>query len=104
MLELKTHSGHVVKLKSEITGGEFQDIQDVLFDGTELNQDEEIRFNALSLGKMRDKSIEVIVLEVDGNKDNILERVRSLPAIDYNQVVKKVTEIREGITEEKKTK
>ena len=56
-----------------------------------------------AIARMRDKSIEVIVLEVDGEKENILQKVRSLPVEDYNEVLEKVAEIRDGMSEEKKT-
>lgn len=93
-----------VEFKKEITGGEYQDIQDVLINDTEQGANGEVKVSGSSIAKMRDKSIELIVLSVNGKKENILQEVRNLSVKDYNKVIERVNQIRDGINPQKKTK
>ncbi len=105
-MELKTRNEHIVKLKKDITGGEYQDIQDVLMSSLEMSGIDEtgMKISGSVLKQQRDKKIEVYVVSVDEKTNNILDRVRNLPAVDYNDVIEKIEELHSGIDSEKKTK
>lgn len=102
-MNFTTKAGNNIELKKEITGGEYQDIQDVLLEDTKVGDDQKVKMGTKAIAKMRDRSIQVIVLSVNGAKENILEKVRALPVEDYKEVLDKVNEIRDGLNAEKKT-
>jgi len=91
---------HKVELKDWITGREQQDIKKPITDvmmritskgesSTEINIGEAQR-------KSTEKAIESVVVSIDGDKKDILNRVYDMPSKDYDFVVKKVDDIVTG--------
>lgn len=89
-----------VELKDWITGREQQEIMKPITDtkmtisskgesSTEINIGEAQR-------KSTEKAIEFVVISIDGDKKDILNRVYDMPSKDYDFVVKKVDSIVKG--------
>jgi len=102
---MKTSNGHEVVLKDSITGGEYQDIKDILLQETELQGvSGEMKMSGAVITKMTNKAIETVVVSVDGKSDNVLDAVRNLPIEDYEEVVEAVNKATEGLGDKKKEK
>ena len=91
---------HKVEIKDWITGREQQEIKKPITDvmmkitskgesSTEINIGEAQR-------KSTEKAIEFVVVSIDDDKKNILNRVYDMPSKDYDFVIKKVDEIVTG--------
>ena len=103
---MKTTGDHEVIFKKELTGGDYQDIQDSLIDSLEITgaTEEGMKMNGAVLKKQRDTKIEMIVVSVDGETSNVLDRVRKLPVGDYTEVLDEIEALYEGLTSKKKMK
>lgn len=90
---------HKVKVKENLTGGDRREMNLSIFGNLEFdigvseNPITSQKITGEQLLKMTDKSIELVVLEVDGSKDNVLKRISDMDIRDYDFVVAKVTEI-----------
>jgi len=84
-----------VTLKEWITGGDFEDFQkNMLKDiavGPDGNTIGEIKASVAL--DQNHKAIELVVVEVDGVKENILKTLRDLPKADYQFVIDAVNEV-----------
>lgn len=83
-------SGVVVELKKTMTGGDFEDIQSAFGSGIKLDtqgQAVKSEIDGSFLKKYRHAQIETLVVSVDGQKDNLIEKVRGLSIAEYNQVI-----------------
>lgn len=106
-------SGKVVVLRGYITGRIEQAIESVYLEDSKINTEAE---HDLSKGqrhgkaekvkqttsmdakvgqKAQNKALELIVISVDGEKENVVDLVLDLPTKDYRAVVDKVNEITE---------
>lgn len=87
--ELKTGVNTLV-VKTYITGGEMNEIEDMLLDKMSLNNTsgkvEVQTLNGKMLREQRNKLIELVVVSVNGVAENILEAVKNLPYDEYKKV------------------
>lgn len=98
-----------VKIKAWITGRESRAIKSSILEGVNFSGkqgDEQISsdyvFNAKTLEGMKDKAIEMVVVEIDGNKENILNTVLDMRREDYDFVLTQVDEVTETSDADKK--
>lgn len=97
--------GHKVVLKSWITGRESQKIDGALFKGVQTTVDGkkiQPKISDSMLSDQENASIEAIVVSVDGNDKDVLNRILDMRKPDYDAVVKEVEKVREGELDEKK--
>jgi len=92
-----------IVFKTDLTGGEYQDIQDITMSAIQVTGEDSIQMQGSSLADVRNKKIETLVVSVNGETAGVLEKVRALPASDYNEVLAKVEELFNGLSNEKKT-
>lgn len=96
----------VVILKSFITGGDDEAIQGVIEDSLSIDAsgdgDGQAKIRGSVVREMRHKALEIVVLSVDGESEDVVEKLRALPVQDYKFVCAKVDEVTEGVSPEKK--
>ncbi len=99
--KIRTPSGAELELKTSLTFGEVQEINATLAKEIEIEYDEYGRpktpkVSADLLIKLEKKEIEKTIISVNGEKENILEKIESLDGKDYNFIileVKKITKL-----------
>lgn len=85
---LKTKSGAEIVYKSWISGGENNQLQAVYLKDVKVTAKGDIdSFNAMSEFEAQKKSIELLVVSVNGSKEKILETIEALPVADYDEVI-----------------
>lgn len=87
-------SGQEIVLKSWLTGREKREISNVFlskakFSGGKSNFDVE----GSALSELQDKQILIVVENINGSKENILEQVLDLKSEDYDFVIEKIEEV-----------
>ena len=105
----KTQGGFEIELKDFITYGDSKAIQSIYLESVDVSVDEfgktEMKgMKANAADKANDKAIELLVISVNGNKENVLEQVKNLPMADGKEIENKLNELNSGsILGEKKT-
>ena len=97
--------GHVVVLRSWITGRESQKIDGAMFKGVGTTQDGKRLTPKLSESMLSDQenaSIEVVVVSVDGKENDVVNAVLNMRAKDYSFVTAEVSKVVDGDVPEKK--
>lgn len=97
--------GHVVVLRSWITGRESQKIDGAMFKGVGTTQDGKKLTPKLSESMLSDQenaSIEVVVVSVDGKEGDVVNAVLNMRAKDYSFVTAEVQKVVDGDVPEKK--
>ena len=97
--------GHVVVLRSWITGRESQKIDGAMFKGVGTSQDGKKLTPKLSetmLSDQENASIEVVVVSVDGKDNDVVNSVLNMRAKDYSFVTAEVQKVVDGDVPEKK--
>lgn len=97
--------GHVVVLRSWITGRESQKIDGAMFRGVGTTQDGKKLTPKLSESMLADQenaSIEVVVVSVDGKEGDVVNAVLNMRAKDYSFVTAEVQKVVDGDVSEKK--
>ena len=93
---------HKVEIKKYLTGRDRRALRAVYLDKSEVKLGKEKPEFALS-GKIveeaENKAIEIVVIAIDGNKENILNTILDMRDKDYEFVMQKINQI----TSEKKT-
>ena len=87
-----------VEIKDYITGEEYEQIEDSLIDAQERKVSAKVRIR-----DAMNKTIELIVISIDGNQDDKINKIKKMKLSDYNFVLDKVNLIKNGLSEEKKT-
>lgn len=104
---ITTPSGVKIELRSYITGGQMRALKNIFLDAFEITSSGETvegkGVKGSLINKMEDEAIKMIVISVDGQTENVLDRVLNLPAEDYEVVVAEVNKISKGFSAEKKT-
>ncbi len=99
--------GHKVVLRSWITGRESQKIDSAMFKGVGTTGDGKRLQPKLSdtmLADQENKSIEVVVVSVDGKDNNLVDVVLNMRKADYDYVLSEVDRVVNGDVPEKKEK
>jgi len=92
---------HEVVLNAWITGKEVREIQSPFMDIMNVSvkdrkPDVEINNTSAAFEKSENKTIELVVVSVDGVSEGVLAKVLSMKGKDYEFVYKKVNEITSG--------
>jgi len=93
---LELPSGKKATLKAYITGADKRANRRLILS---LGETDTNRADVLEA--VENKNIEQIVLELDGTKENIVERVVGLPAADYEAILEAVAEVVSGMDKKK---
>lgn len=103
--KIKTPSGREVILKEWITGREAKELRKVFLNAVELSASgTEIKSTNIKtsvIEEAENKALEMVVLSLDGDKENLIERLLDLPASDYQFIVAEVNKVTEGIAQKK---
>ena len=88
---------HTVELKSIVTGFDQEAIDSAFY-----SEPSEAEKNLPPVQRANRRSLEVLVLSVNGSTENILEAVLGMQLKDYQYVVAKINEISDPISDKKK--
>lgn len=107
LITYKTKSGnHVVELKEYLTGREKRQVKNALWHGKNMQikdgKGESDPVPMDDIDASTDKTIELMVVSLDGSKENVLDRVLDLPGNDYDEILEKIEEITGPVAAEKK--
>lgn len=92
---ITTIGGHEIVLLDYVTGLEVRAIKNVFMKKMDVKQDKEgpsAAFNGEVTFEAEDKSIETVVVSVDGVTENVVDAVLSLPSNDYDEVIRAINE------------
>jgi hypothetical protein len=103
--ELTTANGHTVVLHDYLTGGERQYISEPLLQGTDISlQDGKLgTMSAAVITAANNRTIEKMVVSLDGSAENVLSRVLDLREEDFQEIVTAINTITEGKKKEPNT-
>lgn len=99
--------GHIVVLRSWITGRESQKIDSAMFKGVGTTGDGkrlQPKLSETMLADQENKSVEIVVVSVDGKDNNLVDTVLNMRKADYDFVLKEVDRVVNGDVPEKKEK
>ena len=92
-------SGKEVELKEYVNAREKRSIRDILLQAGQFGADANIsQVKPEIINKAEDKAFQVVVLSIDGNKENILNQIMEMHSKDYEYLLVKVNDITEGLT------
>ena len=93
---------HKVELKCWLTGRDRRAIQSVYYEGFDISvnkENPEIKgIKGSLINKAQDKTFEIIVLSIDGKKENIVDRILDMNDKDFDFVVDEINKITEKKT------
>lgn len=106
-VEYKLKSGnHVLVLKEYLTGREKRAVKNALWAGKTMQiKDGKGESDAIPMDQMdasTDKTIELMVISIDGDDKKILDRVLEFRDRDYDDLIDKIEELTGPIADEKK--
>jgi CRISPR/Cas system CMR-associated protein Cmr1 (group 7 of RAMP superfamily) len=94
--KIKTEN-HVVEIKTYITAGEKRQLRDVLLKGLKMDiAGETPRISDFSpeiITEAENKAIEIMIVSIDGNKENIFQRFMEFRSDEYDQVMEEIDKI-----------
>lgn len=98
---VKTPGGHDLVLKTYLTGRESNELKSLLFSSVKINSSDAEAGNVaigdisgqLVLDQER-KSIELLVVSLDGTAEGATDRILDLPEAEYAAVVEEINKIR----------
>jgi hypothetical protein len=100
--KVKTKGGFEIEYYSYATGREYNQIQDIYLKDakmTMIGNDIKIDgFNPIAETEVNKKTIELLVVSLNGVAENIVDRIMDLPYHDYNEI----TEILGDVSGKKK--
>lgn len=104
--KFKTPGGHEIEILTYLTGREQRDIDSILIN--EMMGDMDIETGRPTINtnlgeaqkKQEDKTIDIMVVSVDGKTGKILDTVLDLKAEDYNAIISEINK-NTGITKKK---
>lgn len=93
----KTDKGHEIELYTYATGREFQAIQNALIGSMDLGiEGQEPKVESIDFEKQTEannEAIKTLVVSVDGEEEDVLDKVLDLPSDDYQEVLDKVNDL-----------
>ena len=94
---IQTPNKHKVEMKSYITGREKRELRSIFLKemnfgiqdgGTEIKE-----MKGDIIDKAEDKAIEIVVVSVDGKKENVVDAVLSMNSKDYDFIIKEINKV-----------
>lgn len=106
-VEYKLKSGnHVVTLKEYLTGREKRAVKNALWTGKSMKikdgKGESDPVPMEDIDASTNKTIELMVVAIDGKSENILDRVLDMRDRDYDDILEKIEELTGPIDDSKK--
>lgn len=98
---ITTKAGHTVQYKDDLTGRDYRDLRAVYLSGMTVQPGASQPVGALGgdvIQRAEDKAIELLVVDVDGSKNDVLNTLLAFPAEDYQQVIEALNEVTASIT------
>lgn len=106
--KFKTKNGFEIEIKTYLTYGESQKLQAVFLKNMEMDtmdlEKKSGKVNGNVIIEAQKKAIEIIVVSINGEKENILDKFMDLPKEDGDEAYAEIDKISQPISEEKKTK
>lgn len=105
--KIETPSGFQVEVQEYITGREAREIQNIFLSSMEMKIGSDGKPDTSSpikpevISKAQDKTIELLVVSVNGNKENVLKQVLDLPKADFDFITQSIDDIKEGLSKKK---
>jgi hypothetical protein len=88
-----------VELKPYITGGENRQIQNIFMEMAKVNVETggvvntSLEGKSEIMNKAQDKTIELMVVSVDGSKEDIVKKVLDLKSVDFEFVIAEINKV-----------
>ena len=106
--KIVTGNGYEIELYTYLTGREAREISNIFLAGMNFQMDETGKtktseINASLATSAQDKTIELLVVSVNGKKEEVLKSVLDLPSKDFNELAAELDKIQNGLSAEKKT-
>jgi hypothetical protein len=88
-------TGFEIEYYSYITAGEKQQITEIMTSNMSADATGSVKGDIpLSLVyKSNDKALELLVRNVNGNADNVIEQVKNLPSSDYDMLLEEINKV-----------
>ena len=97
-----------VELNTYITGFEKREISNAFLQNTKFQIDgESVKTQEMTAdlaNKAQDKTIKIVVVSINGNKEDVVNTIGNLPSLDYEFVMTEINNVTSGIDFLKKTK
>jgi len=94
--EIKTPNGHLVVINTYLTGGESDTLKELIWGSIGLDIEHQKVANTMpgsALLQQERKTLEFMVVSVDGVAADVINLLRDLPQEDYQAVVTAVNEV-----------
>lgn len=105
-VQFKTKSGVAFELREYLTGREKRHVKNAMWQGKNMKvkdgKGESDPIPMTDIDASTDKTIELMVVSVNGKKEKVLELVLDLPSNDYDELLEKIEELTGPIASEKK--
>lgn len=107
--EVRTVSGHSVKIKTYLTGREANDLKKIAYEKVNYNNEDagaagNVNISGSFLLEQELKGLEICVISIDEKNDAILETLQDFPYNEYQEVVKAVNEVTKDVFTSVKSK
>jgi hypothetical protein len=104
--KFKTPGDVKVEIYTYLTGGESEKIQDAIIGDVEMDVTGDMggAIKGKSIRKAQDKTLELMLVSIDGKKEELLKRAKDLKQQDYQFIVEKINEITKNENPIKKKK
>jgi hypothetical protein len=93
---IKTQN-HQVEIKTYITAGEKRQLRDVLLKGMKVNMEGDTprisEFSPDVITEAENRAIEIVVVSIDGSRENILQRLLDFRAEEFDQVMEEIDKV-----------
>ena len=100
--EITTPSGHTIVLRSYLTGRETTAVKAILFSKVEMSmsdmENKKMGMGGLSgtlLAEQERKVLDYLIVSVDGDAENPVEKFLDLPSVDYDAVTEEIEYIKD---------
>jgi hypothetical protein len=93
---IRTPGGHTVEVYSYITGREARELQRVIYENAQIESGDGAKratVRADAIFKAQEYAFKTMVVSLNGNRENAVEAVENLPAVDYNAVARAIDKI-----------
>lgn len=92
---MTTAGGHKVVLKEFVTARDMRVLKDMYLAVAKFDQKggEVFDINVEKANEIENKTIELVVVSVDGVAEEVIEKMLDLPVTDYNEIFEAVQEV-----------
>jgi len=86
---------HEIEVNEYLTGGEAEKIQDVIINDikADIGGDISGEFSGKNVRIAQDKTLELMLVSVNGEKDDLIKKVKDFRQKDYQAVVDKINKL-----------